>query len=162
MSNKEGISKSAKLAKERKTAVRLPPEEDPEFQIAPMIDVLLVMLVFFMSISTAEITKVNKEIELPVAEDANPAGENPGQIVVNVDWNEGAGVGGIEVNEQTLGSPEELYPIITRNLAVNPLVRVLVRVDKRVRYDFTRNVMRVIGEAGISNITFSVLNKEEQ
>ena len=27
------------------------PEEDPEFQVAPMIDVLLVLMTFFMSIT---------------------------------------------------------------------------------------------------------------
>ena len=38
---------------EHKKKVRKPdPEIDPEFQIAPMIDILLVLLVFFMSISS--------------------------------------------------------------------------------------------------------------
>ena len=31
---------------------------DPEFQIAPMIDVLLVLLIFFMSITSAQVLKV--------------------------------------------------------------------------------------------------------
>jgi len=41
------LSHREKLNKERKN----PPEEDPEFQIAPMVDILLFLLVFFMSIS---------------------------------------------------------------------------------------------------------------
>ena len=39
---------------------------EPEFQIAPMIDVLLVLLIFFMSITSAEVLKVDKNIVLPV------------------------------------------------------------------------------------------------
>jgi len=39
------------------------PEEDPEFQIAPMIDILLVvLLVFFMSISSTEVLQSNHSI----------------------------------------------------------------------------------------------------
>ena len=37
------LSQTEKKKEERKN----PPEEDPEFQIAPMIDILLVLLVFF-------------------------------------------------------------------------------------------------------------------
>ena len=49
------------------------PEIDPEFQIAPMIDILLVLLVFFMSISTTEVLKANKDVTLPVAKEAKDA-----------------------------------------------------------------------------------------
>ena len=56
-----------------KAATRLPPEEDPEFQIAPMIDILLVLLVFFMSISSTEVLQKTEGINLPVAKDAKPA-----------------------------------------------------------------------------------------
>ena len=40
---------------------------EPEFQVAPMIDVLLVLLIFFMSITSAQVLKVDKNISLPVA-----------------------------------------------------------------------------------------------
>ncbi|MEY3491359.1 MAG: hypothetical protein RL309_487 [Verrucomicrobiota bacterium] len=42
-------------------------EGEPEFQVAPMIDVLLVLLIFFMSITSAQVLKVDKNIALPVA-----------------------------------------------------------------------------------------------
>ena len=32
---------------------------EPEFQIAPMIDVLLTLLIFFMSVTTAEVVHVD-------------------------------------------------------------------------------------------------------
>jgi len=45
-------------------------EGEPEFQIAPMIDVLLVLLIFFMSITSAQVLRIDKDIKLPVAADA--------------------------------------------------------------------------------------------
>ena len=43
---------------------------EPEFQVAPMVDVLLTILVFFMMITSAQVLKVDKTITLPVAPDA--------------------------------------------------------------------------------------------
>ena len=43
---------------------------EPEFQIAPMIDVLLVLLVFFVMITSAEVLKVDKNLTLPVSPNA--------------------------------------------------------------------------------------------
>ena len=40
---------------------------EPEFQVAPMIDVLLVILVFFMTITSTQVLKVDKTISLPIA-----------------------------------------------------------------------------------------------
>ncbi len=153
-------SRAERRRKERKVGLRIQPEEDPEFQIAPMIDILLVMLVFFMSISSSEVLQISREIELPVAEDSKKPGEIPGQVIVNVDWLP-SDVGAIGVDGKDLERPDDLYPIITQRFAANPLLRVLVRADKEVKYEFLREIMKVIGEAGISNLTFSVVNKEQ-
>lgn len=45
-------------------------EGDPEFQIAPMIDALLVLLIFFMSIASTAVNRYDPSIKLPVAADA--------------------------------------------------------------------------------------------
>ena len=45
-------------------------EGEPEFQLAPMIDVLLTILIFFMTITSAQVRKVDKSIKVPAATDA--------------------------------------------------------------------------------------------
>ena len=59
---------------------------EPEFQIAPMIDVLLVLLIFFMSITTAQVLKVDKNITLPVAENGSKKDNTRAEAIVNVRW----------------------------------------------------------------------------
>jgi biopolymer transport protein ExbD len=134
------------------------PEADPEFQIAPMIDILLVLLVFFMSISSTEVLQANKDIRLPVAKDAKDAKENPGQIIVNLAFNEINNAVAISVNEKEYESPGELVP--QNHIQKNPLVRVLIRADKDVRYSYTKGLLEAVGKAGIANVTFSVVDKE--
>ena len=63
---------------------------EPEFQIAPMIDVLLVLLIFFMSITSAQVLSIDKEIQLPVAKDAKKKEKDvQNEANLNVRWTNG-------------------------------------------------------------------------
>jgi biopolymer transport protein ExbD len=139
---------------------KYPPEEDPEFQIAPMIDILLVLLVFFMSISSTEVLQSNHKIQLPIAADGKAAKKNPGQIIVNITWVALNNIGAIEVQDRPYSQPGEIIPILQKAIQANPLVRVLIRADKAVRYEYLRSVLDILGKSGISNVTFSVVDKE--
>src|ERR1043165_6397131 len=59
---------------------------EPEFQVAPMIDVLLTILVFFMTITSAQVLKVDKSINLPIAKDAAKKDNSRAETVINVRW----------------------------------------------------------------------------
>ena len=141
---------------------RLVPEEDPEFQIAPMIDILLVLLVFFMSITTAEILQVNEGVILPVAKDAKdrqkPKG---GEVLINVLWSPFSDVGSIEVSEQKFERADQLAGLLANAVKVAPETRVLIRADRKVRYEYLRSIMVVAGGAGVGKVTFSVVDKGE-
>jgi len=150
------LTRREKAEKERK----YPPEEDPEFQIAPMIDILLVLLVFFMSISSTEVLQSNHTITLPVAADAKPASKNsPGQVIINIAWVPLNGVGSIEISDTTYPDADAIIPVVQRALTANPLARVLIRADRSVRWEYMRKVMKAVAQAGVQNVTFSVLNK---
>ena len=141
---------------------RLVPEEEPEFQIAPMIDILLVLLVFFMSITTAEILQVNEGVILPVAKDAKErAKPKTGEIIVNVLWSPLTDVGSIEVSEQQFARADELKDLLARAVAAAPETRILIRADRNVRYDYLRSIMIVAGGAGVGKVTFSVVDKDD-
>jgi biopolymer transport protein ExbD len=135
------------------------PDADPEFQIAPMIDILLVLLVFFMSISSTEVLQSNQDVKLPVARDAKESKKNPGQVIVNVLYNPLSTETVLEVDERTV-SLGQLAPMLETKVVANPLVRVLVRADREVRYEFMRGLLEAVGRAGVGNVTFSVADKE--
>jgi biopolymer transport protein ExbD len=61
-------------------------ESEPEFQIAPMIDVMLVLMIFFMSITSAQVLKVDKSVTLPVAEHGSRKDNMRSEAIVNVRW----------------------------------------------------------------------------
>jgi biopolymer transport protein ExbD len=145
----------------KKKAVRKPDHEpDPEFQIAPMIDILLVLLVFFMSISSTEVLQSNKEINLPIAKEAKEAKDNPGQVIINVTYTAINGTTAIEVDQKDYAMPAKIVPILQNKVSANPLVRVLIRADREVRYDYVRKILEAVGQSGVGNVTFSVVDKD--
>jgi len=146
-----------KAEKERKNPV----EEDPEFQIAPMIDILLVLLVFFMSISSTEVLQSNHSITLPVAADGKEASKNsPGQVIVNISWLAINNNGSIEISDIVYPDPQAIIPPIQKAVEANPLARVLIRADRSVKWSFMKQVMKSVAQAGVANVTFSVVNKD--
>lgn len=144
----------------KKRVRKVDPEADPEFQIAPMIDILLVLLVFFMSISTTEVLQANKDIHLPVAKEAKDAKKNPGQVIINITYSSINNATGIEVDQKVYPSPADLINFLQSKVSANPMLRVLIRADREVRYDYIRKLLEVIGQSGIGNVTFSVVDKE--
>jgi biopolymer transport protein ExbD len=153
----------ASSGKKAKAATRALPEEDPEFQIAPMIDILLVLLVFFMSISSTEVLQTNEAVRLPVAKDGKDIPkEKDGMVTVNVLWNSLNSVGSIEIDGQVYYTAQDMAPVIARAIQASPNARIFVRADKDVRYDYLRSILKVAGLGGISNITFSVVNRENE
>ena len=137
-------------------------DADPEFQIAPMIDILLVLLVFFMSISTTEVLQSNQEVDLPIAKEAkDKPGKSPSQVIVNVLYSPINNATSLEVDERSI-TATELAPLLRSKVAANAQMRVLVRADKNIRYEFMRTLLESIGKAGVGNVTFSVVDKDAQ
>jgi len=144
-----------------KQATRELPEEDPEFQIAPMIDILLVLLVFFMSISSTQVLQTNEAVKLPVAKDAKNAGDTAdGRVIVNVLWEGISNAGTIEISGRNYTSPSDVQPVLRAEVDKNPNAQVLIRADKGVRYEYLRGLLKTAAASGVANVTFSVINKD--
>ncbi|MDD2706673.1 MAG: biopolymer transporter ExbD [Verrucomicrobiae bacterium] len=138
------------------------PEEDPEFQVAPMVDVLLVLMVFFMSITSTEVLKTKTKfttIELAVANNSKEALKNgPPEVVINIGWTANDGV--LEFEEKVIKSPDDLTNIILQRKGKNASFRAKLRASRGVPYRYMQNVMAACAAADIDNITFMVLDKE--
>ena len=54
-----------------------------------MVDVLLTILIFFMTITSAQVLRVDKTIKLPVAPNAQKKDNSRAEAIVNVRWKPG-------------------------------------------------------------------------
>ena len=80
--------------------------------------------------------------------------------MVNVLWNGISNSGTIDVAGTVFPSAQQIGPLLTEKLSKTPQFRMLIRADKDVRYDFLRTLLKAAGEAGVNNVTFSVVDKE--
>jgi biopolymer transport protein ExbD len=132
---------------------------EPEFQIAPMIDVLLVLLIFFMSITSAQVLSIDKEIQLPVAKDAKKKEKDvQNEANLNVRWTNGKATILFENTAYDVVDP--LVEKLRARHDANAKYRAVIRGDKRLPAIEIQRVMSVIAQAGIDDISFSALNKE--
>ena len=152
----------ASAGSKAKRATRELPEEDPEFQIAPMIDILLVLLVFFMSISSTQVLQTNQSVRLPIAKDAKQKREvvEGGVMIINILWNSLNNIGSIDIDGRPFAVAPDITPVVQAMVQKTPDCRILLRADKDVKYDYLRSVLKAAGAGGVTNITFSVVDKE--
>ncbi len=134
---------------------------EPEFQVAPMADVLFVLLIFFISITSTEVLQKEQGLELPDAKKGTEAKKNNGQVVINLAWFPASRSSAIKVDAQSFSDAQSLVPMLQDRLAANPMTRVLVRADKDVEYSYVADVMRACAAAQIGNVTFAVLTGGE-
>lgn len=128
--------------------------ERTSIQLAPMIDVVFLLLIFFIVLWNYARFETEIDISVPAAS----AGENPertiGEIVVNVKKEGGIIIEGIERTElETL----EMFKSI---VAAYPDQALILRGDKEASFDHIVKVLNLCKEANIWNISFATSQPE--
>ena len=127
--------------------------EEPEINLIPMIDVLLVILIFLM-ITTTYSKYAGLEINLPTA-DAQHAQDQPNEINVIV-----SDLGDVMVNRSAIGARDvgSISLALKRaavggNAAKEPVV--IISADAKTTHQSVIDVMQAAQQAGLSHISFA-------
>ncbi len=140
------------------------PEANAGFQIAPMIDVVFVIMLFFMVMAGA--VKVEHELKTTLPGNAETAKETemPDEVTIGVAEN-----GQVTLNEDPMGTPTDktldaLYNEMTKmaQAATQSKTKLLITVqaEEAARYERVINVLDVLAKANIKNVTFAVAEPE--
>jgi biopolymer transport protein ExbD len=116
--------------------------------LTPLIDVVFLLLVFFLV--ATRFAEEDRELDLPLpdASEARPLTVEPKEIFVNIDEEGRYLVGG-----QIVGA-DELEQILARAAANNPIHQsVIIRADKRVAFDYVVNAVNLCKKTGIRKFT---------
>jgi biopolymer transport protein ExbD len=144
--------------------VQQQPEATAGFQIAPMIDVVFVIMLFFMVMAGA--VKVEHELKTTLPGNAETAKETelPDEVTIGV-----SETGEITLNEDPVGTSgdkllENLYNQMKQlgEAAVQSKTKLLITVqaEESARYERVINVLDCLAKANISNVTFAVSETE--
>ena len=130
-------------------------QEEPGFLMTPMIDVMFLLLLFFISTSLFHRLETELDVSVPVASHSEEATRAPGDIIVNV-RNDGA----IVVNQRVL-LKEQLIDMLKRLSRLDPRQGVTVRGDRFVAYEKVMDVFDACAAAGIYNLDLAAIPKDQ-
>lgn len=125
-----------------------------------MIDVLLVLLIFFMSITTDQVMKIDRSISLPLAPDAKKRDHDlQNEAVVNVDWNAAENKSSVRFGAQPCDPLEQLAELVQPAREANPKLKLIIRGDSDVPALEIQKVIEQLATAGIDDISLSGTNR---
>ncbi len=153
------MAASSAVKRQRKRK-RADTDGDPEFQVAPMVDVLLVLMLFFMAITSTEVLQKDKNVQLPEATHAKPNEDQKNQkheITINVEWNASSQSAVYVLDALSTLTPDGLAGAIAARHNADAASYVVIRADKDVEYSNISDLMGVCGNAGIGSVAFSVM-----
>ena len=111
--------------------------------LMPLIDVLFMLLIFFLV--TTRFAKADREmdVDLPTATMARPVTEAPREILISIDQE------GRYFVDSKIVTATELEDILKRAITNNPHQAALIRADKRVPFQFPVTAIDLCNRLGI-------------
>ena len=136
-------------------------QEEAKFAMAPMIDMVFLLLVFFMCAATLSKVDFTPEISLPVAPKAQIPDDMRNRGSVNI-LPVGAPTGGGEVVTAErpflvrgrLMDEAGLREEITANRRENPDLRIYLRIDRNTEFALVQKAIKACAAAGVFDIVF--------
>ena len=120
-----------------------------DFQMTSMLDVIFLLLCFFIASSIYSQWELQVDIRLPAASTGQQPNRLPGQIIVNI-TREGV----LTVNDRVLTHDQllERLQVLSKNFPGNPVV---LRSDAATPYEKVVGVIDLCRKADIPNIAFA-------
>ncbi len=138
---------------------RPPQTTSLDLNLAPMVDVIMCLLIFFM-LATNLVQNENSAIDLPIAAAARDAEKQAlgNRVVVNV-----RPVGDVDAGEAVFemnGEPvtvDQVYARLRIEGEADPNVNCVIRAGRGVPYRYVEAIFVGCARAKVGNITFSAL-----
>ncbi|HEX3836526.1 MAG TPA: biopolymer transporter ExbD [Steroidobacteraceae bacterium] len=130
--------------------------EDPEINLVSLIDVVLMMVVFFM-LSSSLVDEGRIRVHLPQARDV-PTGKPPVEpLVVSVTQQGSYLVNGHELINS---SPDTLRAALLKEAGTDRTMRVTLRADGRTTHQSVITAMDVLGRLGFVELNIATVRQD--
>jgi biopolymer transport protein ExbD len=134
--------------------------DDLKVDMSPMIDMVFLLLIFFLVNASLVIVKMDKRVVIPIAKNSNRQSEKLGRIVINVYGDEHAPEGRFRMadGKTIFGSDDDMEQYIKdakeKMDASGVVPKIHLRGDKDSLFKYSRRVIRVAAKAGVSQVIF--------
>lgn len=118
-------------------------ESPPTIELTPIIDIVFLLLIFFLVATTFQQSEREMQIALPEAESGGPISVTLRELIVNVQADGAIIVSGRNVSEA------DLRAIVSEAVEANPDQKVTIRADRNATYDQVVGVLDACKASGI-------------
>jgi len=124
-------------------------QQRPEIQMAPLIDIIFLTLVFFMTISVFSQMESEIDISVPKAQTSKDVMRSPGEIIININQK-----GEVIVNQNRLNNTE-LLGMLKKVSTLFPDQPIIIRADQKTYHKHIVRVLDACAQANIWDISFA-------
>lgn len=126
--------------------------EDP-INMTPMIDMVFLLLIFFLVATTFATEERDITVQLPVTSQSQPLSAPPKQVIINIKED-----GQITVSSQPYDK-KQLAEMLGNVLRNNPDKEVLIRADRRSLFQHYADVVSICRRAGVNESKLGYLEE---
>ncbi len=134
--------------------LRVRPRAEPEVNLTSLIDVVLLLLIFFM-VSTSFVKQSQITIRLPEAESTSIVEENPNQLDIMITEQGTYLVNGRELINSR---PETIRNALQKVSGGNTKLPLTISADANARHQHVVTAMDVAGKLGFVKISIATVN----
>jgi biopolymer transport protein ExbD len=148
------------MASSKLKASRTPEDEQAKLDMSPMIDMVFLLLIFFIVNATAIIVKTDPDVVPPVAKNSKRQEDGRGRIVINV-RQDGTFTG--EDFTVILADDKDIVDLVKRErdkiIPLGIVPKLHLRGDQDAVFKYSRTAVRAAAEAGVDQVVFAVYEK---
>ena len=115
------------------------------FQLAPMLDVVFLLLIFFVVTQKFILNEQDLKVKVPTApKSTEETSRAIDEIIINA-----------REEDREVFTRDKLYAMLQRMIAVNPNQPVRIRGDAQMSWQRMADVISTCSQAGVWNVSFS-------
>ena len=135
-------------------------QDETGIELTPLIDVVFLLLIFFM-ISTTFTKETSMKINLPEANEAIQEQIKPKHIEIHVGANADYAIAAEGPAQALINSNRETLVKALRKLNTQENLLLVIRADKKAPHEAVIKVLDVAQQVGMTNVTFATKKTEQ-
>ena len=128
--------------------------EHAEIDMAPLIDMVFLLLIFFMCSATLSEIEYTPDVGLPVAPRAKIPDNLKDRGVINIIQDKRYPDGAYMIAKEIV-TEKQMLKIMKQRKKENPNLKLYLRANKEVPFKKVKTVLKTCAEAGINDIIFA-------
>jgi len=126
--------------------------------LGPMIDCVMLLLMYYINCSSLETNRVSKDVVLPFAQQGLKEENTTGRFIVSIEWNESLYEATYVANGIKMTDPRDMTALIVQSMKLQGKpqnFRVIIRADKEATHGKLTELMGRAKEAGARTLTIA-------